>query len=158
MLRRRKNISTDDSTSFVIFCGIPYSTVWRMIMKRWALALLICLAFACVSYAQDSGESGAPSEPVKVKGNVINGTLIHKVLPKYPKDAKKAGVSGTVVVKAIVRKDGSMRDVEYVSGPEQLADAAVKAVQKWRYTPTLFNGEPVEVETTISVVFTLGGH
>jgi protein TonB len=50
-----------------------------------------------------------------------------------------------------------MRDVEYLSGPEQLADAAIKAVKKWKYTPTLFNGEPVEVDTTISVVFTLGG-
>jgi protein TonB len=127
-------------------------------MKRLAIAFLIFLAFACVSYAQDAGQGGggAPSEPVKVKGDVIKGKLIHQVVPKYPKDAKKAGVSGTVVVKAIVRKDGSMRDVEYVSGPEQLADAAVKAVQKWRYTPTLVNGEPVEVDTTIAVTFRIG--
>lgn len=123
-------------------------------MKRSAVALVIWLAVACVGYGQDSGQSGAP-EPVKVNGKVMAAKLIHQPLPKYPQDAKDAHVMGTVVLSAIIAKDGSVKDVQIISGPPMLLKSATKAVKKWKYEPTLFNGEPVEVKTTISVNFSL---
>jgi protein TonB len=58
---------------------------------------------------------------------------------------------------AIISKDGSVESLEYISGPQLLMKNAMDAVRQWRYKPTMLNGEPVEVDTTISVVFTLGG-
>ena len=74
----------------------------------------------------------------------------------YPALAKTAHVSGTVVLHAIIAKDGSIQELQFVSGPPLLMKAAMDAVREWRYRPTLLNGEPVEVDTTIDVVFTLG--
>jgi protein TonB len=62
-----------------------------------------------------------------------------------------------VVLHAVISKDGSVEDLQYVSGPPLLMKAAMDAVRQWRYQPTQLNGEPVEVDTTVSVVFTLGG-
>jgi TonB family protein len=78
-------------------------------------------------------------------------------MPVYPAEAKAAHISGTVVLHAIVAKDGAIRSLEVISGPLELTKSATDAVQQWRYKPTLLNHEPVEVDTTISVVFTLGG-
>ena len=83
--------------------------------------------------------------------------LVHQVQPIYPQIAKTAHVSGTVLLHAIIAKDGSIQELQYVSGPPLLMRAAMDAVHEWRYQPTLLNGEPVEVDTTIQVVFTLGG-
>jgi protein TonB len=58
---------------------------------------------------------------------------------------------------AIIGKDGTVQDLQYISGPPLLMKSAMDAVRQWRYKPTLLNGEPVDVDTTISVVFTLGG-
>jgi protein TonB len=62
-----------------------------------------------------------------------------------------------VVLHAVIAKDGSVEDLQYVSGPPLLMKSAMDAVRQWRYQPTQLNGDPVEVDTTISVVFTLGG-
>ena len=83
--------------------------------------------------------------------------LINRVVPDYPKIAQVAHVSGTIVLHAIIAKDGSVQELTYVSGPPLLIKAAIDAVRQWRYKPTLLNNEPVEVETTIDVVFNLGG-
>src|ERR1700723_1434189 len=95
--------------------------------------------------------------PVRVGGNVIAATLLRQVQPIYPPIAKTAHISGTVVLHAIISKDGVIEKLEYVSGPPLLMKNAMDAVNQWRYRPTLLNGEPVEVDTTVSVVFTLGG-
>lgn len=94
---------------------------------------------------------------IRVGGNVQGAKLIHQVQPIYPQIAKTAHVSGTVLLHAIIAKDGSIQELQYVSGPPLLMRAAMDAVHEWRYQPTLLNGEPVEVDTTIQVVFTLGG-
>jgi len=78
-------------------------------------------------------------------------------MPVYPPIAKTAHISGTVVLHAVIAKDGSVEDLQYVSGPPLLMKSAMDAVKQWRYQPTQLNGDPVEVDTTISVVFTLGG-
>jgi protein TonB len=94
---------------------------------------------------------------IRVGGNVQSAKMIRQVQPVYPQIAKTAHVQGTILLHAIIAKDGSVQELTYVSGPPLLMKAAQDAVREWRYQPTLLNGEPVEVETTISVIFTLGG-
>jgi periplasmic protein TonB len=110
-----------------------------------------------------SGPAGPPPPPkpvtpqrIRVGGNVEAASLINKVTPIYPPIAKTAHVSGTVVLHAIIAKDGSIQELQFVSGPPLLMRAAMDAVKQWRYRPTMLNGQPVEVDTTIDVVFTLG--
>lgn len=99
----------------------------------------------------------ATPERIRVGGNVQQANLIHEVQPVYPEIAKTAHIQGTVLLHAIIAKDGTIKQLQYISGPPLLMRNAMSAVQQWRYRPTLLNGDPVEVETTISVVFTLGG-
>jgi protein TonB len=94
---------------------------------------------------------------IRVGGNVAQANLIRQVTPVYPPIAKTAHISGTVLLHAIIGKDGTVQDLQYISGPPLLMKSAMDAVRQWRYKPTLLNGEPVDVDTTISVVFTLGG-
>ena len=94
--------------------------------------------------------------PVRVGGNVIAANLLRQVQPIYPPIAKTAHISGTVVLHAIISKDGTIEQLGYISGPPLLMKNAMDAVRQWRYRPTMLNGEPVEVDTTVSVVFTLG--
>jgi protein TonB len=111
------------------------------------------------------GVGGAPppppppksNRPLRVGGNVQQANLLRQVTPIYPPIAKTAHIQGTVVLHAIISKDGSIEQLEYVSGPPLLMKNAMDAVRQWRYKPTTLNGEPVEVDTTVSVVFTLGG-
>lgn len=83
--------------------------------------------------------------------------LVHTVQPEYPPDAKKAGIQGTVALKAVIGKDGSVEELRVVSGPCRLARSALEAVYRWKYEQTLVYGKPVGVETVIRVIYTLGG-
>jgi len=94
---------------------------------------------------------------IKVGGQVAASKILRQTQPIYPQIAKTAHVSGTVVLHAIIAKDGTIQELTYVSGPALLMKAAIDAVKDWRYTPTMLNGDPVEVDTTVQVVFTLGG-
>jgi periplasmic protein TonB len=94
---------------------------------------------------------------IRVGGNVQAAKMLRQIIPIYPPIAKTAHISGTVVLHAVIGKDGTVQDLTYVSGPPLLMKNAMDAVRQWRYQPTQLNGEPVEVDTTISVVFTLGG-
>jgi TonB family protein len=96
-------------------------------------------------------------QPTRIQvGSVMEAAnLLTQVRPKYPPEAKKAGIQGTVVLSALIGKDGQVQNLEVVSGDPQLAEAAVEAVKQWVYKPTLVNGEPVEVQTTIDINFTL---
>ncbi len=109
-----------------------------------------------------SAQAGSPSDGstptrVQVPAGVIEGMLIHKVAPVYPPEARRKRISGTVVLTAFIGKEGSIEDLKPISGPEELVPAAVGAVQQWRYRPYVFNGEPVAVQTTITVNFILSG-
>jgi len=99
----------------------------------------------------------APPRRVNISAGVAVGLLEYKQQPIYPADAKKAHISGTVVLDAIVGTDGTVKELKVVSGPDQLQKAALDAVKNWRYRPYLLNGQPVEVRTTINIIFTLGG-
>jgi len=92
---------------------------------------------------------------IKVGGKVMAANLVHQVLPTYPEYAKRSGISGTVRLHAVIAKDGTIRLLQYVSGPTELKDESIRAVNQWRYKPVLLNGHPVEVDTTIDVVYTL---
>jgi periplasmic protein TonB len=95
------------------------------------------------------------SKPQKISSGVMDASLIRRVQPEYPKLATLMRLSGTVVLRATIGKDGEVREAEVVSGNPILAQAAMKAVKEWRYRPTLLSGEPVEVETEITVNFIL---
>jgi protein TonB len=99
----------------------------------------------------------APPKKVNISAGVAAGMLIQKTTPTYPPIAKAARVSGTVVIQAKISKQGTIEDLHVVSGPAMLQQAALDAVKSWRYRPYLLNNEPVEVETTVNVIFTLGG-
>jgi protein TonB len=86
----------------------------------------------------------------------MEGNLIHRVEPQYPVIARQLHLQGAVVLKAIISREGIIAKVEVASGPALLARAAKDAVQQWRYRPYLLNGDPVEVETQITVNFVLG--
>lgn len=94
---------------------------------------------------------------IRVGGNVQAASLLRQVQPIYPQIARTAHISGTVLLHAVIAKDGTIQELTYVSGPALLMRSAMDAVREWRYKPTLLNGEPVEVDTTIQVVFSLGG-
>ncbi len=107
------------------------------------------------------GVVGGPPPPkeapkrIRVGGNVQMARLIARPQPSYPPLARQARIQGTVRLQAIIAKDGSIAQLEVVSGHPLLVQSALDAVRQWRYQPTLLNGDPVEVSTTIDVVFTL---
>ncbi len=97
----------------------------------------------------------APRKPLIVDHGTQEAKLIHRVQPDYPTLARQVHLSGTVELRAIIAKDGSVINLEVVSGNPILARSAVEAVKQWRYRPTLLNGEPVEVQTFVTVKFEL---
>jgi protein TonB len=105
------------------------------------------------------GGMPAPPKPtasrIKVGGNVTAARLQNKVTPVYPPLARQTRISGTVRLHAIIAKDGTVQQLEVLSGHPLLVQAALDAVRQWRYQPTLLNGEPVEVDTTVDVIFSL---
>jgi TonB family protein len=103
----------------------------------------------------DNPRSGAPSR-VRVAGKVQAAKMVRQVIPVYPPDAKARGIQGTVVLHAVIGEDGTIIELDVVSGPAELRKAAMDAVKQWRYAPTRLNDAPVEIDTTISVRFTLG--
>ena len=94
---------------------------------------------------------------VRVSQGVTSGLLINKVTPVYPPIARQAHISGSVILQAIISKQGTIEGLKVVSGHPMLVNNAVEAVKQWRYKPYILNGEPVEVETTVTVNFNMGG-
>jgi len=100
-------------------------------------------------------QSAPPSKHV-ISGGVTEGMLLYKTTPVYPAIAKAAGVGGTIVLAATISKGGLIENLRVQSGPPMLRQAALDAVRNWRYRPYLLNNQPVEVETTVNVVFSMG--
>jgi protein TonB len=93
--------------------------------------------------------------PMRVSAGVASGQLVVSIQPRYPAIAKQARVQGTVIVSALIGTDGRIASLHVLSGPPLLVPAAVDAIQRARYRPWTLNGQPVEVETTINIVFSL---
>jgi TonB family protein len=104
---------------------------------------------------QTTDQPGAAPRRITVGRNVQNALLLHKPEPVYPEAARRAGVQGKVVFRAVIGCDGEIKQLQIVSGHPSLVEAARDAAMKYRYRPTLLNGEPVEVETEIEVPFGL---
>ena len=105
--------------------------------------------------SDSAGAAGDVHYRVRLAGEVSEGHLIHKVTPIYPEEAKRERIQGTVLLHALIDKEGRVADLKPISGPKELIPASLGAVQEWRYTPYILNGEAVEVETTITVNFHL---
>jgi protein TonB len=99
----------------------------------------------------------ATPQRVRVSSGVVSGLLLRKVQPNYPPLARQARIQGVVVLQAQISKEGSIENLQLISGHPMLAPAAIEAVKQWKYKPYLLNGEPVEVETQVQVNFTLAG-
>ncbi len=136
---------------------------------RRALSLAVCAVFGFgialgavamrtnVSTVAAAGDEH-PKETVKriqVRGDIMAGNLIHKVTPTYPVEAKQRHIQGKVKLDAIINKQGEVENLKAVSGPKELQPSALDAVRQWKYKPFLLNGDPIEVETTINVNYTL---
>jgi protein TonB len=96
-----------------------------------------------------------PVKRIRVASRVAEANLIHDVAPQYPPEAGRARIEGTVVLMAVIGKDGSVQDVRVESGLPILAQAAIDAVRQWRYKPYMIDGEPVEVDSRITINFAL---
>lgn len=88
---------------------------------------------------------------------MMEGNLVLRVQPDYPAIARQARVQGQVVLRAMISREGTIENLQVLSGPPMLVRAAVNAVQQWRYRPYVLNGEPIEVETEVKVNFVLSG-
>jgi protein TonB len=88
---------------------------------------------------------------------MMEGNLIYRVQPQYPALARQARVQGAVILRAVITREGKIANLQVVSGHPLLVQSAMDAVLQWRYRPYYLNNEPVEVETQVTVNFTLSG-
>jgi TonB family protein len=134
-------------------------------------SVLVVLAAICVAsnpaFGQSQPQTSSPADqaesagqqdaPVHVAQGVTAGLLIKRVNPKYPGKAREERIQGTVVLRALISKDGNITDLSVVSGDPLLVKSATKVVKQWKYRPYLLAGKPVAVNTLIMVNFTLSG-
>jgi periplasmic protein TonB len=100
----------------------------------------------------------APSKPLFRTSTILQGSLIRMVKPTYPPLARSARIEGPVVLEALINKAGTIQNLHATSGHPLLIPAALDAVRQWQYRPYILNGKPIEVETQITVNFTLSGN
>jgi len=104
----------------------------------------------------------APPPVVAMKpprvSRMMEGNLVSRVQPVYPPLARQARIQGAVVLRALISREGLIENLQILSGHPMLAQAAIEAVKQWRYRPYMLNGEPIEVETQVTVNFSLGGN
>ncbi len=101
--------------------------------------------------------AAAAPKPTRITlgGNVVEAKLIHRVIPVYPALARQARIGGPVQLRAVIARNGRIQEISLLTGHPLLVQAAVDAVRQWIYQPTMLNGEPVEVDTVITVTFNL---
>ncbi|HXE91999.1 MAG TPA: energy transducer TonB [Terriglobales bacterium] len=122
--------------------------------RIWAPVLGALLVSGALTGAQETPVEKQPKR-IRVSQGVVEANLLKKVAPTYPEAAKAARVEGLVVLTVIITEGGKIQEVRLRSGDPLLAPAAMEAVKQWAYKPYLLNGEPIEVETTITVRFQL---
>jgi len=120
------------------------------------LGLITCGTALAGSMQVDTSQTEtSDSNTPRLAAGVAAGNKLTGNVPKYPESAKKAKIEGKVLLKAIIGKDGKMQALNLISGPPELRQSAWDAVRTWTYRPYLLNGNPVDVETTITVTYTL---
>ena len=129
--------------------------------KRFAIAaacvvvaLVTCTSALALRMDVNSPSAQSPKS-LNVDAKDAAANILSKVAPVYPPDAKKARVTGSVVLEAMIGKDGNVENLKVVSGPSMLQQSAMDAVRQWTYKPYLLNGDPVEIKTKITVVYSL---
>jgi TonB family protein len=133
-------------------------SVQRVDRSRFDITLDIAQPhFRAVVHGKGTAAAAAAApQRVRVGGNVVPAKLVYKIDPEYPEGVRSRGIQGDVVLRAVISLKGTVLSLTSVSSPDpQLTDAAMKAVNEWRYQPSLLNGEPVETATTITVNFQL---
>ena len=115
---------------------------------RPALWVVLAAAFALSSAL-------AEDRPIRIGGNIAQANRISAVVPLYPAEAKENRIQGTVKLEITIDKEGHVSEMSLISGPQELVRSATDAVQQWVYKPTLLNGEPVSIVTTVDVNYTL---
>lgn len=142
------------------FQGQSVSTNLRVMEEKTDLAVgkiavLATMPATEMNFVPTGLEKDVP--PAKIPANAVAGTLLQKTIPRYPESAKAKHISGNVILHAIIGRDGHIREMEVVSTPTaDLAIAAFVAVRQWVYKPYVVNGAPAEVDTTITVQFSIG--
>lgn len=135
-----------------------------LISSRLFALLLLSLMFADVGRSQPllgqpigakSDEPTASPSRVQVSSAEMGRLLVKRVRPEYPEKARSKGIQGTVMLRAIVSRQGDVIEVSVISGDPELSKAALNAAKKWKYHPYVLAGQPVEVETTIQMNFQL---
>ena len=110
-----------------------------------------------------NGEGYVPPPPPAASGphirvsHMMEGNIVHRVEPLYPPLARQARIQGSVVLRAVIDREGKINNLQILSGHPLLVQAAMDAVRQWRYRPYVLNEQPIEVETQITVNFTLSG-
>ena len=128
-----------------------------------ALGLAVCGSALAMAVHMNPDATGAHQQGAKAPARLtvspahMAANILTKANPIYPAAAKKAKIEGKVVLHALVGKDGKMESVRVLSGPKELQQSALDAVRQWTYRPYLLNGDPIEVETTINVIYSLAG-
>ena len=125
-----------------------------------ALGLATCASALALGMHVNTGSAGdsnasKPPRQLSVPAGVMQGNLVNKVVPVYPAAAKKAKIQGTVVLSAVISKVGNVENLQVLSGPDELQQSSIDAVRQWTYKPYLLNGDPIEVKTTVNVVYSL---
>lgn len=135
-----------------------------MVAACAVLGLATCgtgLALGMHANAVSEGGSGSSASKaprqLSVPASVMSGNLLTKAVPVYPPAAKKAKIQGKVVLSVLIGKDGNVKNIQVVSGPNELQQSSIDAVRQWTYKPYLLNGDPVEVETTVNIIYSLQG-
>jgi TonB family protein len=139
---------------FAAGCGIEEGFLLPEVsMKRNLVALLLVLsALALLATSQVIVQPA-----VRISSDVMQALVVTKIAPIYPPLARQARIQGTVILKVRINAAGDIGDMQLVSGHPLLAPAAIEAVKQWKYKPYLLNGDPVEVETQVTVNFSLSG-
>jgi TonB family protein len=128
-----------------------------------ALALATCGSAVALGMHANAASGGADSNATKapkqltVSAEEMSHNLLTKAVPIYPPAAKKARIQGKVVLDAVIGTDGNVESLRVLSGPPELQQSALDAVRQWTYKPYLLNGDPVEVETTVNIIYNLKG-
>ena len=127
----------------------------NQMIKRGTQLLRGLVVVAAAAVLAGGVSAQEPEKRLRISSDLQQAKLVSNPMPVYPVLARRGRVEGTVRLTATISKDGSVEKVETVSGHAILEQAAVEAVRRWKYRPTVLNGEPVEVVTTIDVVFKL---
>jgi len=147
-------ILSDDGISSSVFTGSG-SEAYRVGSALQGSALPTIVATPLSQPRPVAPIPNGPEKPHLVGGDVQAAKLIRKVIPEYPPLAKQARISGTVRLTGVIAKDGSIEQLQVISGNPLLAPAAIAAVKQWLYRPTILDGQAVEVIAPIDVIFTL---